>query len=210
MFRVAQFAEDRLEVQQALIRSHPLGLLICTQEDSRITADALPFVLTQGSGDLGVLQAHMPRQNPLWKALETASECLIVFQGPQAYISPNWYPSKQKHGKVVPTWNYVTVHARGFPQVIDSADWVRQQIRALTTQQEAGNATPWQVEDAPASFTSSMVKALIGIEVELTDLQGKWKVSQNRPAEDRTGVHTALMSEGMDEMAAEVFKYGGE
>ncbi len=128
----------------------------------------------------------------------------MLFQGAETYITPSWYPSKQEHGKVVPTWNYVVVEARGRPVVIDDHDWLRAQIHELTESQEARRAEPWAVADAPAAYVDAQLKGIFGIEIEITRLEGKWKVSQNRPAPDRAGVAAGLSAEGAAEMAAAV------
>lgn len=207
MYQVKHFAEDRLEIQHALIESHPLGLLICNEDDGRLMANPLPFKLVREDGSLGTLQAHMARPNPQWSQLQKLKECLVVFQGEEAYISPNWYPTKQEHGKVVPTWNYVTVHAWGAPTIIDDPDWIRSQVDRLTAQQEADQTVPWKVDDAPPEFSSSMLRGIIGVEIAINEIQGKWKVSQNRPAVDIQGVHDGLSSIGELPMAREVAQH---
>ena len=200
MYQPAHFREDRLEVQHALIRAHPLGLLVSAGEGG-LVADHVPFLLDGSASSLGTLRCHVARANPHWQRLASTTEVLIVFQGPQAYITPSWYPSKHEHGKVVPTWNYVTVHAWGHPQVMDDPAWLRRQIDSLTRQQEATRAAPWHVDDAPASFIDAQIKAVVGIEIAITRIEGKWKVSQNRPQADRAGV-TAGLSQGNDHARA--------
>ena len=207
MYQVKHFAEDRLEVQHTLIEKHPLGLLICNDDKGRLLANPIPFKLIREGGELGTLQAHMARPNPQWSQLKEVQECLVVFQGEEAYISPNWYPTKQEHGKVVPTWNYVTVHTWGVPTVIDDPDWIRSQVDRLTAQQEADQATPWQVDDAPPDFSASMIRGIVGIEIAISEIQGKWKVSQNRPAADVQGVHDGLSSVGETAMAQQVARH---
>ena len=204
MYEVKHFAEDRLEVQHSLIEKHPLGLLICNDENGRHVANPIPFILVRGRGDLGTLQAHIARPNPQWSQLQTSKECLVVFQGEEAYISPNWYPAKHEHGKVVPTWNYVTVHVWGLPKVIDDPDWIRSQIDHLTAQQEAEQANPWKVDDAPPEFTESMLKGIVGVEIAINEIQGKWKVSQNRSVADIQGVYAGLSAIGEVSMANQV------
>jgi len=204
MYQVKHFAEDRLEVQHSLIEKHPLGLLICSDDGGRLVANPIPFKLVRERGNLGALQAHMARPNPQWAQLKKQQECLVVFQGEEAYISPNWYPTKKEHGKVVPTWNYVAVHAWGVPTVVDDPDWIRSQVDRLTAQQEADQAIPWKVDDAPPEYSASMLRGIIGIEVEISEIQGKWKVSQNRPAVDIQGVHDGLVSLGELSMAQQV------
>ncbi|MEM7218391.1 MAG: FMN-binding negative transcriptional regulator [Pseudomonadota bacterium] len=204
MYEVKSFAEDRLDVQHAMIEKHPLGLLICTDDNRRPLANPLPFVLRAEQGELGTLLAHMARPNPQWRLLTSGSECLVVFQGEEAYVSPGWYPSKREHGKVVPTWNYISVHVWGRPTVRDDPDWLKAQVDTLTDRQEASSANPWRVDDAPAEFTESMLKGIVGLEIAISEIQGKWKVSQNRPAADIRGVQDGLTAIGETAMAAEI------
>ena len=152
----------------------------------------------------------MARGNPQWRELAAVKECLVVFQGPQQYITPSWYPTKQEHGKVVPTWNYVTVHAWGAPQVIEDLGWLRRQIEDLTNQNEGVLPKPWKVDDAPAQYLASQMKGIIGIEIPITRIEGKWKVSQNRPEVDRVGVVAGLREGGEQSavMAALVVERG--
>ncbi len=218
MYDVPQFAETRLPVQHALIRGHPLGLIICQDSQGRLSANPLPFIIDPDDSTRGTLLAHMARPNPQWQILDTADECLVVFQGPQAYVTPAWYPSKQQHGKVVPTWNYATVHAWGCPEIIDDPSWIRGQIDRLTTQQEAAQQQaiqqeasrhqPWQVDDAPPDFTASMLQAIVGIRIPISRIEGKWKVSQNRPAEDVAGVAAGFAAAGDAAMAKLVEEAG--
>jgi transcriptional regulator len=198
MYLPAHFEESRPEVLHELMRSHPLGLLV-TQDANGLQANAIPFMLEPERGPLGTLVAHVARANPLWREARTDVESMVVFQGPQAYISPAWYPTKQETGKVVPTWNYVMVEARGRLRVIDDAAWVHQLVSRLTERHEATQAAPWKVSDAPADYIASMQRAIVGIEIELSALQGKWKVSQNRNTAERGGVVAAL---GQHPMAA--------
>jgi transcriptional regulator len=194
MYQPSHFREDRIEVQHDLIRRHPLGLLISMGVDGLI-ANPIPFVLDVSAGALGTLQCHVARANPQWKALQDIAECLIVFQAAEHYITPSWYATKQETGKVVPTWNYATVHAWGKPQVRDDAEWVRRQIEALTHIHEGSRAAPWAVSDAPAPFVAAQLRGIVGIEIPITRLEGKWKVSQNRPEADRAGVYAGLGQE---------------
>jgi transcriptional regulator len=197
MYQPAAFVETRPEVLQALLREQPLGLLITPGPN----ADAVPFLFDAGHGPHGRLRAHVARANPLWQAADGA-EVLVVFQGPQAYVSPGWYPSKAEHGKVVPTWNYVMVQARGRLRAVDDVQWLRGLVGELTSVHEAGQRAPWAPEDAPADFLATMLRAIVGIEIELTaPLAGKWKVSQNRSAADRDGVVRGL-GEAVDALKA--------
>ena len=199
MYLPAHFEESRPEVLQALMREHPLGLLI-TQGASGLQANPVPFVLdADPAGGPGVLRAHVARANPVWREARTDAESLVVFQGPQAYISPGWYTSKAEHGKVVPTWNYCIVQGRGALRVIDDADWVLAFVTRLTQRHEAPQARPWAVSDAPAPYIETMRRAIVGIEIKLTALTGKWKVTQNRSSADREGVARGLSQLGGDE-----------
>ena len=211
MYLPAHFAESRPEVLATLVRSHPFGLLVTQSGDGGVDANSIPFVLDPGSpGTLGVLRGHVARANPLWQTARGDVDSLVVFQGPQGYVSPAWYPSKAEHGKVVPTWNYVMVQARGKLRAIDDADWLRGFVTRLTERHEGGRAAPWAVSDAPADYVATMLRAIVGIEITLTSLTGKWKVSQNRPAADRAGVVAGLAREhGDPALAHEVQSPGG-
>jgi transcriptional regulator len=214
MYLPAAFAEDLLEVKHGLIRAYPLGMLIIPAVAP--TADLVPFALypDEGAAGLGVLRAHVARANPAWRALaDGAGECLVVFQGPEAYISPTWYASKAASHKVVPTWNYAMVQVRGTASVVDDAAWLRRQLGDLTAVQEGALPEPWSVSDAPADFVDGLLKAIIGIEIPIAAISGKWKVSQNRGSADASGVVAGLRaraaagagtagSEGAAQMAA--------
>lgn len=197
MYQPPHFREERLDVLHALIRSHPLGLLI-TAGPSGLQANNVPFLIDAKASERGTLRAHLARANPQARELEAVTECLVVFQGPQHYISPSLYATKQETGKVVPTWNYITVQACGAPCVVDDAGWLRQQIGDLTRHQEGQRAAPWHVTDAPDEFITAQVKGIIGLEIPIARLDGKWKVSQNRPAIDQQGVASGLRGLGND------------
>ncbi|MBI2720510.1 MAG: FMN-binding negative transcriptional regulator [Rhizobiales bacterium] len=195
MYLPTHFREDRLEVQHDLIRTHPLGLLI-SDGASGLQASPLPFLIDARASKLGTLRAHLARANGHWQELAESGECLVVFQGPQAYVTPSWYETKRETGKVVPTWNYVTVHAWGRARAIEDGAWLRQQIGELTAKQESPRATPWKVEDAPADFLAAQIRAIVGLEIPIDRIEGKWKASQNRPAKDRAGVVAGLSEMG--------------
>jgi transcriptional regulator len=205
MYLPSHFEEKRPEVLAELMQSHPLGLLV-TQGDSGLQVNPIPFVFdADPAGGPGVLRAHVARANPVWREARTDTESLVVFQGPQAYVSPGWYPSKAEHGKVVPTWNYCIVQGRGLLRVIDDAAWVHAFVTRLTNHHEETQDRPWAVNDAPPDFVATMQRAIVGIEITLTALTGKWKASQNRSAADRDGVARGLAQRpGSDaaEMAA--------
>lgn len=203
MYVPPAFREDRPQAIHALIEAHPLALLVSTGEDGP-TANPMPMLLDPSAD---VLRCHLARANgqigELRAAQAAGREVLAVFQGPQAYISPGWYASKAEHGRVVPTWNYLIVQVRGVPRVIDDADWLRGQVGALTDRHEAGLADPWSVGDAPDGFVAAQLRGIVGLELPLTRVTGKWKASQNRPAADRAGVIAGLEAAG-DAMAARI------
>jgi len=186
----SHFEETRDAVMHALVRTHPLGLLI-THEGDEPCADNIPFLIDPGRGARGTLVAHVARANPLWRRAN-GQRVLVVFQGPQAYVSPSAYAAKAEHGKVVPTWNYVMVQGRGTLRAIEDAATLLGIVSRLTDTHEAGRATPWAVSDAPADYIEKMLGAIVGIEIPLDALTGKWKVSQNRSAADREGVARQL------------------
>jgi transcriptional regulator len=191
MYQPPHFREDDLAVQHALIKAHPLGLLV-TFGSAGLEANPIPFVLDASASALGTLRAHLSRANAQWRNFDPEQEALVVFQGPETYITPSWYAAKREHGKVVPTWNYAIVQARGLLKVKDDPDWLQQQITAMTDLQESPRAEPWAVGDAPSSFVAAQLKGIVGVEIEITRIEGKWKVSQNRPEPDRLGVSAGL------------------
>ncbi len=195
MYQPPQFREDRLAVQHALIRAHPLGLLV-TAGPGGLMANLVPFHLEETPGGLGVARAHLARANAQWREFSEGAECMVAFQGPQAYVSPSWYPTKAETGKVVPTWNYVTVHIWGRPRLIDQAPWLRGQIDALTDAREAARPEPWRADDAPADFIAAQIRGVVGLELPISRIEGKWKVSQNRNEADRRGVAQGLSADG--------------
>lgn len=202
MYTPAHFAETRIEVMQQLMQSHRLATIVHHGDGGRLDANHIPLLIDPSRGRFGTLVGHVARANPLWR--EATSEVLVIFQGPQAYITPSWYVGKQTHGKVVPTWNYAVVHAHGRLRAIDDPDWLRNHVTTMTAANEAARTAPWQVGDAPADYIATMLQAIVGIEIEITALTGKWKVSQNRSAEDRAGVAAGLAADGETAMAAAV------
>jgi transcriptional regulator len=207
MYQPAHFREDRIEVQHALIRAHPLGMLF-TAGPGGLIANPIPFVIDAGASERGTLRCHLARANPQWREFASIDECLVVFQGPQEYVTPSWYGTKRETGKVVPTWNYVTVHAWGRPQAIDDAAWLRRNVEDLTRMNESGLPAPWMVDDAPADYVASQLRAIVGVEIPINRIEGKWKVSQNRPEADRAGVVTGLRERGSDTMSDLVAERG--
>lgn len=201
MYQPPHHREDRLEVQHALIRAHPLGLLV-TYGRGGLAANLIPFILKTEGSVKGVLQGHLARANRQWQDFDPAVEALVIFQGAEHYITPSWYAAKREHGKVVPTWNYATVQVRGTLRTIDDRDWLAAQITALTAFNEAKRAEKWAVSDAPEPFIASQIKGIVGIEIPISSIAGKWKVSQNRSEADREGVIAGLNQSGEPEAAA--------
>lgn len=214
MYQPPHFNETRLEVLHALIRAHPLGLLISNSAEGPV-ADPIPFLLDADAGTRGRLRAHLARANPHWRLIaeNPSAKVLIVFQGSDAYVTPSWYETKRQTGKVVPTWNYATVQVRGTARIRDDSTWLARQIADLTGQQEHGRGEQaWAVSDAPPEFIQAQIKGIIGLEIAVEDITGKWKVSQNRPVADREGVATGLDHETAPrspDMATLVRLYGG-
>ena len=214
MYQPPHFKETRPEVLHGLIRAHPLGLLISNGADGPV-ANAVPFLLDADVAPHGRLRAHLAKANPQWRLLadNPASPVLVVFQGADAYVTPSWYETKRETGKVVPTWNYAIVQVRGTVRVIDDAAWIAGQITELTASQEGGRAAPWAVTDAPPTYIQSQIKGIIGLEIAITGIDGKWKVSQNRPVADRVGVAEGLEGEASTpdapDMADMVRAWGG-
>ena len=191
MSRPPHFREDRRDVQHALIRAHPLGLLV-TFGGAGLVANPVPFVIDPSASPLGTLRAHLSRANAQWRDFDPNHEALVVFQGAEAYITPSWYEAKRQHGKVVPTWNYAMVQAYGRLRVMDDPEWLLGQISTMTAAQEAAQPEPWSVGDAPPPFVAAQLKGIVGIEIDITRIEGKWKVSQNRSEADRQGVSAGL------------------
>jgi transcriptional regulator len=182
--------EDRIDVLHKLMEDQPFASLI-TVGSSGLFASHIPTVLEQ-NGAMGRLKGHISRANTQWRDYSPAVEALAIFSGPQHYITPSWYPEKQQTGKVVPTWNYVVVHAYGYLKVIEDGEWLMAHLKTLTGIHEADSPVPWKISDAPADYVASQVKGIVGLEMDIERLEGKWKVSQNRSAEDRTGVARGL------------------
>lgn len=194
MYIPAHNAETDLNTLQDLIVAHPLGAWI-TQGADGLTANHIPFIIDRERGPYGTLRAHVAKANPIWRELIAGQESLVIFQGPQSYITPSWYPSHLSSGEVVPTWNYVLVHAKGPAEVHQDPAWVYQAISDLSVQQEAGRAPPWKVEEAPADFIERLARAIVGIEIPIESLSGKWKLSQDETTEDRLGTVAGLAAQ---------------
>ncbi|CAI0823814.1 FMN-binding negative transcriptional regulator [Serratia liquefaciens] len=198
MYLPASFREDQLDAQIALVRANPLGMLI-SQGEQGLVADPLPFLIDADEQGNVLLRAHLSRANSHWRLLQAASECLVIFQGRDGYISPGWYETKRRSGKVVPTWNYSVVQLRGTPRITEDARWLRQQLEGLTALQEGRQPEPWRMEDAPAHYIAAQIQGIVGIEIAVTERLGKWKMSQNRSADDADGVIAGLRAGDSDQ-----------
>jgi transcriptional regulator len=194
MYNPASFRETDPAVLREAVRAWPLATLV-TCGARGLEATHLPMLY---SGD--TLRGHIARANPQWHQVETGAEALAIFTGPEHYISPNWYPSKREHGRVVPTWNYVAVHVRGRIAFHDDVEWLRALVTELTDEHERGSAAPWRVTDAPLEYIDAQLKAIVGVEIAVTSVEGKWKLSQNRPDTDIEGVIDGLGGEAMGEL----------
>jgi transcriptional regulator len=193
MYLPKHFEESRVEVMHALIREHPLGILVALGSDG-LNANHIPFDVDPEPAPFGTLRWHVARANPVWRDHVADVEALVVFQGPSGYVTPSWYPTKRESGKVVPTYNYAVVHAYGPLRIVEDAAWLRKLVGQLTRTFEAARSDPWHVTDAPESYIDAQLRAIVGIEIPLTRLLGKWKVSQNKSAQDRAGVAQALLA----------------
>lgn len=193
--------ETRVEVMHALIRSYPLGTWTLLGADDLLTHH-IPFQLDAARGPYGTLVGHVARANSVWRSPLSEVRSVVSFQGPQAYVTPSWYPSKLEHGKVVPTWNYVVVHVRGVPTFTEDRDWLLAHVSSLTHEHEAAESVPWAVSDAPAAYIDSMLGAIVGVEIPIERLVGKWKTSQNRSNADKAGVVAGLRARRDDEADA--------
>jgi transcriptional regulator len=187
VYQPPAFREDRVEIMHDLMCAQPFATLVTTGSNG-MTADHLPLILLAVGSERGILQGHVARPNPVWSDVDPSVDALAIFHGPHHYVTPSWYPSKAAHGKVVPTWNYAVVHAYGSLRAIEDADWLMAHLKALTARQESGRDTPW---------------VIVGFEIEISRLEGKQKMSQNRDEADRAGVIRGLEEEG-SEMARHV------
>jgi transcriptional regulator len=195
VYTPSHFEESRPDVLRELMRRHPLATLITVAHDEP-AANHLPLVFDAAGGSTGVLRGHVARANRIWREVPDGAPVLAVFQGPDHYVTPSWYPAKSEHGKVVPTWNYAVVHARGTMAWHDDTAWLRGFLETLTHGQESQRAAPWRIEDAPAAYVERMLEAIVGFEIAIVRLTGKWKLSQNRSAADLAGITSGLAGEG--------------
>uniref|UniRef100_UPI00333F18B3 FMN-binding negative transcriptional regulator n=1 Tax=Castellaniella defragrans TaxID=75697 RepID=UPI00333F18B3 len=200
MYIPLHFAETRSEELARIIRTHPLGVLI-THDADGLDANHLPFEFDPGAGARGMLTAHVARANPVWRRCSAGCPVLVVFRGAEGYVSPNWYPSKHEAHRQVPTWNYEVVHAHGLLTVRDDERFVRGIVGRLTRRHEAGEAHPWKMTDSTSEFIDGMLRNIVGIEIAVTALVGKRKLSQNKDERDRLGAADALQARGHAELA---------
>jgi transcriptional regulator len=200
MYNPPHFAESRPEELQRILQAHPLGML-CTHGPEGLDANHLPFLFDAEAGPHGTLRGHVARANPLWHTQAAGSEVLVVFRGAEGYISPSWYPSKHETHRAVPTWNYEVVHAHGTLHIHDDEKFVRGVVARLTRAHEAREPVPWKMGDAPPDFLDQMLRAIVGIEVRITRLEGKRKLSQNRSLADMEGAIGALQERKMQALS---------
>jgi transcriptional regulator len=200
MYIPAHFAETRPEALQRIMREHPLGMLV-THGSAGLDADHLPFEYDPDAGTHGTLIAHVARANPLWQRCPAGTPVMVVFRGAEAYISPNWYPSKHETHRQVPTWNYEVVHVHGTLTAHDDERFVRRVVARLTRSHEAAEPKPWKMGDSAPEFIDTMLRNVVGIEITITSLVGKLKLSQNREVRDRLGAADTLDTRGHTAMA---------
>jgi transcriptional regulator len=193
--------EPPAETLLEFVRAHSFGVLV-TMTSQGLDGNHLPFVFDPEPSPYGTLRGHVARANPIWRECQDRPEALVIFQGPDSFISPSWYPTKQETGAVVPTWNYIVVHAHGTVRVVQDAGWLRAHVEALTTRHEASREAPWAVSDAPPDYIEKMVGAIVGFEMPIARLIGKWKLSQNRSERDHAGVVNGLLREGSESALA--------
>ena len=191
MYLPSAFRQDDLAELHAQMQASPFALLTSAGA-AGVQASHLPLLLAPDEGEFGTLYGHFARANPHWRDLQDGAEALAVFSGPDAYISPGWYPAKAEHGKVVPTWNYIAVHARGPVELIEEPERLLQIVSRLSDQHESGRERPWAVSDAPREYLDSMLRAIVGFALPIRRLEGKWKLGQNRSAADQAGVRDGL------------------
>jgi transcriptional regulator len=191
MYIPEAFRQDDLTALHDAIRAHPLATVVTMSADG-LEANHLPLLLDVAAGAYGTLRGHVARSNAVWRQAAVDADALVIFNGPNTYVSPSWYPTRAETGKAVPTWNYIVVHAHGRPRFIDDAVWLRAHVAALSEAHEAGRSPRWNVTDAPADYIDAMVRGIVGIEIPIARLAGKWKLSQNRQPSDRHAVIETL------------------
>ncbi|MFY1018404.1 FMN-binding negative transcriptional regulator [Ectopseudomonas khazarica] len=191
MYCPSAFRQDDLATLHQQIQASGLALLSSAGEQG-LQASHLPLLLEPHEGEFGTLYGHFARANPHWRDLATGIEALVVFSGADGYVHPGWYPAKAEHGKVVPTWNYIAVHAWGQAEVFDDPERLLRLVSRLSERHEQGRARPWAVSDAPRAYIDAMLRAIVGFALPIRRIEGKWKLSQNRSAGDQTGVRAGL------------------
>jgi len=195
MYLEKRYEETRVAVMHDLIRAHPLATLV-TQVTDGLDANHIPMIIDESPAPFGTLRGHIARANPLLNDMAANTEALAIFHGPQTYISPSWYVTKKETGRVAPTWNYAVVHAYGPLRLVEDAAWIRMQLEALTAHNESAFPEPWAVSDAPEDFVEKLIGAIVGFEMPVTRMTGKWKVSQNQPPRNRASVIENLNASG--------------
>jgi transcriptional regulator len=198
MYIPKHFEETNIATLHGLMKAHTLATL-ATSAATELVVNHLPLLIYSDDGEFGTLRGHVARANPLWRQFTGTTAAVAIFQGPHSYISPSWYPSKHMDGKQVPTWNYAVVHAHGRPRIIEDANWLYTHLNDMTDEHESVQALPWKVSDAPKEFTDKLLNAIVGIEMPIMRIEGKWKVSQNRAKGDQLGVVAGLTSRGDDQ-----------
>ena len=200
MYAPKHFEVTDINAIHELIHDYPLATLVTTSANG-LNANHIPMHITTTPEPYGTLRGHIARANSLLEDINVDNQSLAIFHGPNAYITPSWYETKKEHGKVVPTWNYVAVHAYGILQIVDNPEWLRAQLETLTDQNESQFSEPWAVTDAPSEFTEKLFESIVGIEMKITKLLGKWKVSQNQPLENQLSVIKGLKDKRQQDMA---------
>ncbi len=200
MYVPLHFREERREVMLEAMRAHPLATIVSCG-DAGMIGSHLPLMAKQ-DGEAILLEGHFARANPHGAVIESGAPTLVIFQGPAAYVSPGWYPSKKEHGKAVPTWNYISVHASGAVEMMRDHDWLMAHVSALSDRHETGRTEPWATSDAPPAYMDQMLRAILGFRIRVTSLHGKWKLSQNRSQADRSGVMDGLAADALPQNAA--------
>jgi len=191
MYQPKSFQQDNVDEMKAMMKAYPLASLVTTGQHGT-QANHIPLILKEVAVGEHVLWGHLAKANPLWQELDNSASVLAIFHGPNGYVSPNYYPTKQEHGKVVPTWNYVAVHVRGELAFIHEDEWKLEMLNMLTQQHESQQKDPWSVSDAPKEFTQSLLGAIVGFEIKVTAIDGKWKAGQNQPNKNRQGTIDGL------------------
>ena len=211
MYIPKPYEESDLRVLHEMIDAYPLGARVAPGA-SGLVVNHVPFLVDPDRGPHGTLVGHVARANPVWRIFPLAAASAVIFQGPHAYISPSWYPSKSRHGKVVPTWNYAVVHAHGLPRIIHDTVWLRNLVERLTARNESSRQVPWKITDAPADYIAGNLDAIVGVEIPIDVIEGKWKMSQNQSAADRRGVIEGLRARGQagDDAVADLVESGAK